>query len=53
MMGKIYCGLISGYTAKMAAFAREERLDTMRGTGGYCERISWVIGNSNIGIYRL
>jgi hypothetical protein len=32
----IYRGLIAGYTAKLAAFVREERLDTLNETSGYC-----------------
>jgi hypothetical protein len=38
---RIYRGLISGYTAKLAAFARKERLDTMSGTDEYYKQF-WV-----------
>jgi hypothetical protein len=50
---EIDCGLISGYTAKLAAFARKERLDIMSGTDGYCGRFLGETGNFNIGIHRL
>jgi len=48
---KIGCGLISRYTAKLAAFVRKEKLDTMRGTDGFYGRFSWGIGNFNIWLY--
>jgi hypothetical protein len=34
---EIYGGLIVGYTAKLAAFIYDERLDNRWGTSGYCE----------------
>jgi hypothetical protein len=40
----IYCGLISGDTAKLAAFAGKERLDKMNGTNGYYGKFSRLVG---------
>jgi hypothetical protein len=37
----IYGGLISGYTARMAGFAGEQRLDRILVTEGYCGRFMW------------
>jgi len=47
----IYRGLIFGYTAELAGFAVEKKLDKMCGTDGFCGRFSWGIGNFNIWIY--
>jgi hypothetical protein len=48
---RIYRGLISEYTAKLAAFARKEKLDTMSVMSGYYEQFFWVEGNLVIEIY--
>ena len=48
---EIYCGLISGYTAKLATFAREESLDKMTVTSGYHGEFHRLVESVNIGIY--
>lgn len=35
----IYCGLVSGYTAKLAAFVGKKRLDKGSVCGGHCWRL--------------
>ena len=46
-------GLVSGYTAKLAAFAGKGRLDKMNETRGYCGKFYWLVGTVAIGIYCL
>jgi len=48
---EIYRGLISGYTAKLAAFAREESLDKMSVTSGYYGKFHRLVESVNIVIY--
>jgi hypothetical protein len=43
-------GLISGYTAELAAFAGKQRLNKMNETSGYYEEFYQLVENVIIGI---
>jgi len=49
---EIYRGLISGYTATVAAFVRQERLDNRWETGGYYPGFSCFRALSRSEIHR-
>lgn len=49
---EIYCGLISGYTAKSAGFAGKKRLDKMNAISGYYGVFSWLLKVVETEIYR-
>ena len=49
---EIYRGLIWGYTAIMAAFIHDERLDNRWGTGGYYTRFYYFRSLSRGELYR-
>ena len=49
---EIYGGLISGYTAKLAAFVGFAHLDKGKGNGGYCPRFYCFRPSLWIVVYR-
>jgi hypothetical protein len=48
---EIYRGLVSGYTATLAAFARQEILDKVSVTRGYYGEFHRLVESVSIGIY--